>query len=1017
MKVTVIHLSDIHIKSEDDAIFDKVYCLSKSIKSNVVHSDKVLLITTGDIAFSGKESEYAAATNLYNSIIGFIDHEDVHVLFTPGNHDCNHYNEELFEVRKELISSVLQDVSKISLFEKTILKVQENYKKFHSDVSTYDLNNLLCSKYKIDVCEGFSLDFFALNSAWMSEKKEVCGKIIPYKYGSIADSDANIKICAMHHTPNWFHPDQRREFRTLIESEADFLLTGHEHEFYSSRSINQDGCETQYVEGQVLQDSSDSLTSGYNVIHLDTERCEYLISTHEYRSNIYKEVRHSEEWIPVIPKSCAEKIVPNKKFFDLLQDPGMLYMHPRKKNLTLQDIYLHPDLRDIDAEKKSQKNVCTPLVSSKEILNSSSNKIILGEEKSGRTSLCKQLYMSKCRGVEIPIFIKGSDVKSHKVEDFEKIVLKSFVEQYSESQKDLFLQTERNNIFLIVDDLNRSKLNHKHKCILLDNISNLYGNITITVDELFQIEELVTEDLNELSNKYHFYQIEQFGHLLRAKLIAKWNELGQESYVTNEELTRLNDKAKSTIDTVIGKNYVPSFPFFLITILNSIDDHGKQGVAESSYGYYYDYLITGALKNLNLKNEDIDALYNYLIEFSYKLFSEDASSLNASEISDFDVWYCREFQLKQDRHNFLKMLQESKIIRESNGEYSFRYSYFYYYFLAKYISQHIGDDESREIIKEMCATLHRDESSNVVMFLTHLSKDRFVLDQVLLNSKSIFSDNTPTTLQKDVEIINKLVNELPKIELKERSVEKFREDKLKLRDEFEQRTNGLNDEMDRDKNLANNPDTYSLIVALQKAFKHQEIIGQILKNYYGSLRGEVKEELCNEAFELCLRSLSEFYTLLNDNLPLIIDEVKDLIREDGKTREDKIDSRAKREIFYICEQISYCFFRKISSAIGSDKLEETYKRIVAKNPTVANEMVEIAIKLDFYRLFPIKDVKVLCKKLETNILPYSILKRLVVNYLYMFPTNFSLKQQICDATNISMSCQRAIEATTHQKKY
>jgi len=1012
MKLSVVHLSDIHIKNEKDIIFQRVGALANSIQAETAGSDYVIVLTTGDIAFSGSPEEYDCAINLYSAILDSIQTKDKIALFAPGNHDCYHGDAKEKAIRDELIQVIVGDKSKIPTFDTTISSVQANFRSFSELVSGIQVNyDGFCTQFSVPIEQDEQVEIFILNSAWMSEKNEQPGKLIPYKYAPLNDCDAKIRLCAMHHTPNWFNPDDKRDFRQTVETNMNIVFTGHEHEFYSAIKKAQDGKEILFIEGMVLQDSTAPQTSGFNIVHLDTAPCAYTLTTHQFFDGFYSKSYITEEWTKIAPTKSRHRITLSDDFMEYLQDPGVLYMHPRKKELSLEDLYIYPDLRDLDAERKSSNTICIPFSDSSCLFTDSQIKtIILGEEKSGRTSLCKQIYVYQLHNGKIPILLSGQEIKSHKVDAFLKLLRKAFIKQYSEKYADIFDQTDQSRITLIIDDFNKSKLNYKHKALLLGSLEASFECILITADDLFRLEELVTEEIQDFSSRYHFYQIEEFGHLLRSKLISKWNKLGQETYISDEELTRLNDQAKNTIDTVIGKNYVPAFPFFLITILNSMDDPGKKGLAESSYGYYYDYLITGALKRLALKNEDIDALYNYLTELSFSFFDKEISSINYRELNEFHIWYCHEYSLILDQNYYVEMLTKSNIIRLLGEEYSFKYKYYYYYFLARYIAQHLSEKPAQDIVRQMCSSLHLDESSNVIMFLTHLSKNPFVLEQVLLNSKTIFEGNTPTTLQNDVEIINNLIHKLPQIELQDFDVEEKREENFKRKDRIEQNKMDISPDIDK------NDQAYELLVSLQKAFKHQEIIGQILKNYYGSLKGITKKELCSEAFELCLRALSDFYNLLNNNLATIVEELKLIIKESGKTKEDKIESVAKKELFHLCEHISYCFIKKIATSIGSENLEGTYKEIVENNPTIANQMIELSIKLDFFRGFPIKEVKALCKNLETNILPYSVLKRLVINYLYMFPTSVSMRQRICDATNISMKCQRAIEATTTQKK-
>jgi hypothetical protein len=92
------------------------------------------------------------------------------------------------------------------------------------------------------------------------------------------------------------------------------------------------------------------------------------------------------------------------------------------------------------------------------------------------------------------------------------------------------------------------------------------------------------------------------------------------------------------------------------------------------------------------------------------------------------------------------------------------------------------------------------------------------------------------------------------------------------------------------------------------------------------------------------------------------------------------------------------------------------KEIAAKNNYVAVNLIDISIKLDFYHSFPIEEIRALNTLLENNLLPLSLMKRLVIHYLYMFPTGYKERTQICNILGISIKTQRAIEMVSTQKK-
>ena len=110
------------------------------------------------------------------------------------------------------------------------------------------------------------------------------------------------------------------------------------------------------------------------------------------------------------------------------------------------------------------------------------------------------------------------------------------------------------------------------------------------------------------------------------------------------------------------------------------------------------------------------------------------------------------------------------------------------------------------------------------------------------------------------------------------------------------------------------------------------------------------------------------------------------------------------------------FIKKISGSIGSENLSPTFEAIREKNGETSVQLVDMSIKLDFFRDFPYADIKKLKSKLSGNILPDILLKRMTINYLYMFPTTYKEKQKICSTLGISMGTQRAIDISSTQKK-
>ena len=147
-----------------------------------------------------------------------------------------------------------------------------------------------------------------------------------------------------------------------------------------------------------------------------------------------------------------------------------------------------------------------------------------------------------------------------------------------------------------------------------------------------------------------------------------------------------------------------------------------------------------------------------------------------------------------------------------------------------------------------------------------------------------------------------------------------------------------------------------------------------------------------------------------------VDEIARLIERKRLTEEEKIEDTAKKWIFDLCLVISYALTKKVSSSIGHENLSETFKEILERKSINSIHMIDMSIKLDFFRTFPYTEIASLDQKLTKNILPHTLLKVMVIDYLYMFPTTYKDKQRICNLLGIPMRNQRAIDIKSTQKK-
>lgn len=1031
MKVLLIHLSDIHLKNENNSIFKKNVQLAKAIQNNVLEVDCVFAIISGDIAFSGKEQEYNQAMILLDSINSHLTsytNKKVSWILIAGNHDCDFDNKNK-KVRETLIKSILQDGDKAidNAVIEQCCEIQNNFFDFRSlyqddQAVLYEDKLLKVIEFKF---KNLSITFNCYNTSWISQLPEQPGKmyfpILRYKKAHHIHK-SNLVISILHHPFNWYEPINRRDLLRHIAETSDIVLTGHEHIASKSAQNDLEGNYTEHIEGAVLQETDQDETSGFNIIVFDLDESSQQILNYVWNGDIYLPAKpHDPFPYPKSQKLNKKDFEIHNKFEEFIDDPGASFSHPCKSRITLADIFISPDLRDFKIDRTKENEIQTDIINANALykIDASQNKIIItGAGKSGKSSLCKVLYKHYHNNGYVPVYIDGRNIKSAAFERFKKVVNESYKEQYRDGNFEKFLQLENDKKIIIIDDFDKAKLNTKYKFLLLETLNKIYNNLIISANDIFRLQEVLSGDRQQDSNLENFRQFEilEFGHLLRNKLISKWTTLGIDQNIEENELTRKIDHTKQIVNTIIGKNFVPSYPLFVLVIMQAIEVGNPHNLKESAYGYYYQFLITQTLSRINKRNDEIDAYYNYITELANHFFENKIRKISKDNLNKFHKRFCDEYKINHHFNELVNSLIDAFIMEMNDDVYKFKYKYVYYFFVARYISNNISQESIRTKVSGMCKRLYREEFANIIMFLTHHSKDPIILEEILSQAKSLFGEFKPIRFDNDISPINKLLIEIPKVILKDKNVNEIRESNLKIKDEVELSEKNTPEDATDEFDLQEDIIELDFISTLNMSFKTIEIIGQVLKNYYGSLKGVTKLALGEEIYFLGLRSLSSFFSSLIDNSDYIINGVKSFIADQNLVEQDRIEESAKEFLFKVCCMISYVFIKKVSEAVGSEKLSETFNEILEKNDITSAHMIDISIKLDFFRAFPHEDISKLSRKLSGNLLPGFLLKQFVITYLYMFPTTYQDKQRICNMLGIPMDSQRIIDTTSAQKK-
>lgn len=708
-----------------------------------------------------------------------------------------------------------------------------------------------------------------------------------------------------------------------------------------------------------------------------------------------------------------ESIKLNSGYLTKINDTGIKLTHPEKNELVLEDIFIYQDLQDIEDNKKSR-------FSSEKLLTLGEYKrsMIFGEEVSGKTSLIATLQKEYNKKDFIPIYINAQFIKSSEYKKLEPVLIKNFKKQYNvltdKEIKEILLKDKEKLIILIdnFEDLGIKK--HQYKSAFLEMLTTTFSNILIFSDDSAEMEIMTKKDLKDKLVNFEFYRIKEYGYKLRDKVVEKWLNIGTEEVLLDNHLLEKKDEISKILETIIGNKFIPTYPFYIITLLQQIEAGTNSNLGGSAYAEFYNYLIVQAMGSTHIKPDELDFYHSYLSYIAYHYFIHNRRELEESEIHKVHDDYSNEYH-KKNFAEVYKNLIHAKLIIENNGYYSFGHNYIYYFYVAKYLSDNMDKRGKSEAINEqinmLTKRLYRTEFANIIIFLIHHSKTRaeMIIDKIMEEARVIFEDIKPSTLSKDELVkINELVSEEIKLVLENKNPHEHREEMLAVKDNISE------EEISSDNGTVPqyNEDIQELDIfgKINLSMKLIEILGQITKNYYGSLSKIDKKEILTELINLGLRNLNLFIKQFSEYRDLLEEDIQEKIKKKGLTSQADVEKASKKIIFNFTELITIHFIKRISTNISSKNLFDDIESLSLD--TEALKLIDMSTRLEFTGGLNRDKIFSLSEEFSrnNNSISRELLRFFVIEHLHKFDVEYKKKQEICDKLNISVAIQKNILA-------
>ncbi len=392
-------------------------------------------------------------------------------------------------------------------------------------------------------------------------------------------------------------------------------------------------------------------------------------------------------------------------FTRFLNDPGIRIERPGTDGAALPEIFVYPDLVPFGrgAAAVSSTSVLDPARRSGSVL-------VTGPEDSGKTVLLKSLAVKLLDAGWFPVYLDGREATVSNPGGVPEAARAAAEAQYAAEGSAIVNGPGAKKRVLLFDNFDLGPPGELDPEALAQTLDGDFALVILTASYPYPAFE-------------NSFSIAEMRRALRDELIRKWVLLRTSDA---DEIASLSEKARGMVDAVLGKNIVPSYPVFVLTILeSSVPAGGAAGQAGSSYGYYYEYAVTKPLREGGTAAE-FDLYRDVLAALAYSRLTGGRRTVEKSELSTLILRHAPGADADAVIHTFIK----SKTLRETGGAYEFASGYAYHYFSALYLSRNIDSGEVRDRIADLFSRLGDGDNAGVALFLAYLSPDPFITEQI-----------------------------------------------------------------------------------------------------------------------------------------------------------------------------------------------------------------------------------------------------------------------------------------------
>ncbi|UJF16768.1 hypothetical protein LZ578_11905 (plasmid) [Jeotgalibaca sp. MA1X17-3] len=464
--------------------------------------------------------------------------------------------------------------------------------------------------------------------------------------------------------------------------------------------------------------------------------------------------------------------------------------------------------------------------------------------------------------------------------------------------------------------------------------------------------------------------------------IENWINGENDFYTKREDFSLKMEEYTHVLDSVFKTNTVPKVPLYINIVLQALVNNQAYDFKSKGSAYFYEVLIKQTLLNIQTNQSSIATLDTYLSELSFKMFTI-GKGISYSEWAEFHDIHLEKYDMRKQDFKFeiiKNELMKHEIFSLTDGLHHFNHDYLYYYFIAQHFVDNI--DDSEEIKKEFSSIIRNidnDENTDILWFVTHFRRNNYIIDELKATAQSLLKETVGLTLDSDITVFNNLWDKVPTLIYEEAHFKQNRRKRNEIRDKAEENYDDIDKLSKKDEEYIDYRQS-SEVIEYIKARKLSEALGNILKNYSGSLTKDVKEELTHITLDLSLKSHSELLNRFSENTEHLVNLFSEMLLQSGKrTKEDSI-KKSKEFIYSFVIALCFSMIKTSIDEISTKNLSKVFERIMKNDEsTTALSLISFGVFLNNYNVDDdlIRDMKMKYDELADNRFSQATLRILI----------------------------------------